>query len=91
MTPTNMSKRHAHVLCSWALVNRIGTTKIFIRDPKTLFDIEARFQKERHNIATKIQAKVKGHLGRKHFLLQKSSGEGFATLPPPPFFAHRLE
>lgn len=54
---------------------RMGTTKIFIRYPKTLFAIEDKFQHQRHAIATKIQAKFKAHSGRKAFLAQKVAGE----------------
>ncbi|EDQ89910.1 uncharacterized protein MONBRDRAFT_16848 [Monosiga brevicollis MX1] len=46
---------------------RMGKTKIFIRNPKTLFDIEDAFQHKRHWIASKIQASYKGYKQHKHY------------------------
>ena len=54
---------------------RMGTTKVFIRYPKTLFAIEDKYMHGRNGIATKIQARVKAYFGRKNFLLQRASGE----------------
>jgi myosin-1 len=50
-----------------------GKTKIFIREPKKVMEVEGRYMRERHALATKIQAKFKAHQGRKNFLLMKSS------------------
>lgn len=49
----------------------MGKTKIFIRNPKTLFSIENRFMVKREQLATKLQARVKGFLKRKHFLAMR--------------------
>lgn len=47
---------------------RMGETKIFIRLPKTLFETEDAFQKRKHELASKIQAKYKGLLQRRKYL-----------------------
>ena len=57
-----------------ALSLRIGTTKVFIRSPKTLFMIEALFQKRRQEIATKLQAHARGFMKRKQFLAMRAAG-----------------
>lgn len=40
---------------------KLGLTKIFIRFPKTLFQIEDAFQKQKHILATKIKALYRGY------------------------------
>ena len=43
---------------------KLGLTKIFIRFPKTLFQIEDAFQREKHVLATKIQSLFRGYRQR---------------------------
>lgn len=50
-----------------------GKSKIFIRNPKTLFDMEERRRDRMHYLATLIQKIWKGHVMREHFLLMKRS------------------
>lgn len=50
-----------------------GKSKIFIRNPKTLFDMEERRRDRMHFLATLIQKIWKGHVRREHFLLMKRS------------------
>ncbi|XP_050424752.1 unconventional myosin IC [Adelges cooleyi] len=50
---------------------KIGKTKILIKHPKTVFEIEARFQKQKNAIATIIQKSWRGYRARKRFLLLK--------------------
>lgn len=45
----------------------MGVTKIFIRSPQTLFRIEDEFQKQKHILATQIQACFKGYRQRKSY------------------------
>eukprot|EP00041_Stephanoeca_diplocostata_P033266 m.1095679 g.1095679 ORF g.1095679 m.1095679 type:complete len:293 (-) comp24303_c1_seq61:2080-2958(-) len=52
---------------------RIGKTKVFIREPKSIAHLEARYNKERHRLATSIQAAFKGHMGRQQFLIMKDA------------------
>ncbi|EGD72824.1 MYO1C protein [Salpingoeca rosetta] len=47
---------------------QMGKTKIFIRNPKTLFAIERQFEEKRHWIATRIQTRFRGYAKRKFFL-----------------------
>lgn len=47
---------------------KLGLTKIFIRFPKTLFTIEDAFQKQKHALATMIQALYKGYRQRQIYL-----------------------
>ena len=44
---------------------KLGLSKIFIRFPKTLFQIEDAFQKQKHVLATKIQALFRQYRQRK--------------------------
>jgi len=46
---------------------KLGLTKIFIRFPKTLFQIEDAFQKQKHVLATKIQALYRGYLQKQKY------------------------
>ncbi|XP_052803474.1 unconventional myosin-Ia-like isoform X2 [Mya arenaria] len=50
-----------------------GKSKLFIRNPRTLFDMEERRREKMHYLATLIQKVWKGHVKREHFLLMKRS------------------
>ncbi|XP_050532975.1 unconventional myosin IC [Daktulosphaira vitifoliae] len=50
---------------------KIGKNKILIKHPKTVFDIETRFQSQRHILVTTIQSLWRGHITRKRFLKLK--------------------
>eukprot|EP00730_Choanoeca_flexa_P005614 TRINITY_DN11985_c2_g1_i12.p1 TRINITY_DN11985_c2_g1~~TRINITY_DN11985_c2_g1_i12.p1 ORF type:complete len:1164 (+),score=410.29 TRINITY_DN11985_c2_g1_i12:80-3571(+) len=52
---------------------KMGNTKIFIRNPKTLFRVEAAFQQKRHWIASKIQARYRGYAQKKRYLEIKAA------------------
>ena len=51
----------------------MGETKIFIRLPKTLFETEDTFQKRKHELISKIQAKFKGIRERRKYLATRRS------------------
>ncbi|KAK3106305.1 hypothetical protein FSP39_017437 [Pinctada imbricata] len=50
-----------------------GKTKIFIRNPKLLFDLEERRRQQMHNLATMIQKIYKGWKQRTLYLLMRRS------------------
>ncbi|KAL4228653.1 Unconventional myosin-Ih [Mactra antiquata] len=50
-----------------------GKSKIFIRNPKTLFDLEGQRRERMHFLATLIQKVWRGRVKRQHFLLMKRS------------------
>jgi len=50
-----------------------GKSKLFIRNPKTLFDLEETRRERMHFLATQIQKVWRGHVKRQHFLLMKRS------------------
>ncbi|XP_061180865.1 unconventional myosin-Ib-like [Saccostrea echinata] len=50
-----------------------GKTKLFIRNPKTLFDMEEKRRQHMHVLATKIQCVFKGWRQRTLYLLMKRS------------------
>jgi len=52
---------------------QMGTTKIFVRHPKTVYLIEKAYERRRNELATKIAARVKGHFQRQNFLLMKAA------------------
>ena len=52
---------------------RMGTTKIFIRHPKTVSQLESAYQRARHRLATTVQANVKGYQQRQKFLMMKAA------------------
>eukprot|EP00049_Salpingoeca_infusionum_P008326 m.135627 g.135627 ORF g.135627 m.135627 type:complete len:1321 (+) comp13981_c0_seq1:61-4023(+) len=52
---------------------RIGKTKVFIRHPKHLFELERRLTARQHELASKIQARAKGYLQRKQYNAMKLS------------------
>ncbi|XP_030385777.1 unconventional myosin IC isoform X2 [Scaptodrosophila lebanonensis] len=47
---------------------RLGTTKLFIRWPRTLFDTEDAYQAKKHDVAAIIQAHWKGLVQRRKYL-----------------------
>ncbi|XP_003741654.1 unconventional myosin IC [Galendromus occidentalis] len=52
----------------------LGKTKIFIRFPRTLFETEDALQQEKQEIATYIQARIKGFIARRKYQrLQKTA------------------
>ncbi|KAM4797052.1 unconventional myosin-Ia [Rhinophrynus dorsalis] len=51
----------------------LGHTKIFIRTPSTLFDLEDRRRRRLNELATMIQKTFRGWKCRKHFLLMRQS------------------
>lgn len=52
---------------------RLGKTKIFIRLPKTLFEIEDAFQTKKQELATLIQAHFKGYIQRKNYIKMRKA------------------
>ena len=56
--------------------------QLFIRNPQTLVDIEGRFEKKKHVLATNIQARFKGFVQRKQFLTMKLAGGNSVSLSP---------
>ncbi|XP_041118427.1 unconventional myosin-Ib isoform X9 [Polyodon spathula] len=50
-----------------------GRSKIFIRNPRTLFSLEEQRKRRLHGLATLIQKIFRGWKARTHFLLMKSS------------------
>uniref|UniRef100_A0A3Q0SGY0 Myosin IH n=1 Tax=Amphilophus citrinellus TaxID=61819 RepID=A0A3Q0SGY0_AMPCI len=52
---------------------KMGRTKIFIRHPRTLFATEDAYEKCKHELATRIQAKYKGYRAKGEFRKQKEA------------------
>ncbi|XP_038229502.1 unconventional myosin-Ih isoform X10 [Dermochelys coriacea] len=52
---------------------KLGRTKIFIRFPRTLFATEDAFEFSKHLLATRIQARYKGCLGKREYKKQKEA------------------
>ncbi|XP_018019486.1 unconventional myosin IC [Hyalella azteca] len=52
---------------------RMGATKLFIRLPKTLFRTEDAYQARKHELATYLQARVKGVQQRRRYLRLKEA------------------
>ncbi|XP_075875661.1 unconventional myosin-Ih [Nelusetta ayraudi] len=52
---------------------RMGRTKIFIRHPRTLYATEDAFEKCKHELATRLQAKYKGYRAKGEFKKQKEA------------------
>ncbi|XP_027849458.2 unconventional myosin IC [Aphis gossypii] len=46
---------------------KIGKTKIMIKNPQTIFEIENRFQASKHTLATIIQSVWRGYMARKRY------------------------
>lgn len=51
----------------------IGHTKVFIKNPRTVNDIEQAFQKRKHDLVTKISACFRGFRQRKKYLKLKAA------------------
>lgn len=51
----------------------VYSTKIFIRDARTLFNIEDAFQARKHELATKIQANWKRYVQRRQYLRMRAA------------------
>ncbi|XP_032372774.1 unconventional myosin-Ih [Etheostoma spectabile] len=58
---------------------KMGRTKIFIRHPRTLFATEDAFEKCKHELATKLQAKYKGYKAKGEFKKQKEAATKIET------------
>ncbi|XP_028851271.1 unconventional myosin-Ih [Denticeps clupeoides] len=58
---------------------KMGRTKIFIRYPRTLFATEDAYEKCRHNLASKLQAKYKGYRVKGEFRKQKEAATKIET------------
>uniref|UniRef100_H3DEN5 Myosin IH n=1 Tax=Tetraodon nigroviridis TaxID=99883 RepID=H3DEN5_TETNG len=52
---------------------KMGRTKIFIRHPRTLYATEDAFEKCKHELATRLQAKYKGYRAHGEFKKQKEA------------------
>eukprot|EP01117_Protostelium_nocturnum_P009771 TRINITY_DN3491_c0_g1_i1.p1 TRINITY_DN3491_c0_g1~~TRINITY_DN3491_c0_g1_i1.p1 ORF type:complete len:1018 (+),score=236.89 TRINITY_DN3491_c0_g1_i1:251-3304(+) len=52
---------------------RLGKTKVFIRDPRILFDLEARREKELPKVAIKLQTAWRGYLARSKWAKTKAA------------------
>uniref|UniRef100_A0AAX7UH47 Myosin IHa n=1 Tax=Astatotilapia calliptera TaxID=8154 RepID=A0AAX7UH47_ASTCA len=52
---------------------KMGRTKIFIRHPRTLFATEDAYEKCKHELATRIQAKYKGYRAKGEYRKQKEA------------------
>jgi len=52
---------------------RMGKTKIFIRDPRTLFDLESRREKEIPKIVIKLQTAWRGYIARSQWKQTKAA------------------
>ncbi|XP_046840853.1 unconventional myosin-Ic-like [Xenia sp. Carnegie-2017] len=58
---------------------KMGKTKIFIRNPQTLFTTEDLFQHKKHYIATVIQKTFRGFSAKKRFFIMKNAVTLIAT------------
>ncbi|KAF7661969.1 hypothetical protein LDENG_00248800 [Lucifuga dentata] len=58
---------------------KMGRTKIFIRHPRTLFATEDAYEKCKHELATKLQAKYKGFKAKGDFRKQKQAATKIET------------
>lgn len=47
---------------------KLGRSKVFIRNPKTLFATEDQFQEKKHYLATVIQSRYRGYNAKKRYL-----------------------
>nr|XP_025042231.1 unconventional myosin-Ih [Pelodiscus sinensis] len=52
---------------------KLGRTKIFIRFPRTLFATEDAFERSKHLLVTRIQARYKGCLGKREYKKQREA------------------
>ncbi|CAL9708332.1 unnamed protein product [Knipowitschia caucasica] len=58
---------------------KMGRTKIFIRHPRTLYATEDAFEKCKHELASKLQAKYKGYKAKGEFRKQKEAATKIET------------
>nr|XP_020505561.1 unconventional myosin-Ih [Labrus bergylta] len=58
---------------------KMGRTKIFIRHPRTLYATEDAYEKCKHELATKLQAKYKGYRAKGEFKKQKEAATKIET------------
>ncbi|XP_056273972.1 unconventional myosin-Ih isoform X2 [Pseudoliparis swirei] len=58
---------------------RMGRTKIFIRHPRTLYATEDAYEKCKHELATRLQAKYKGYKAKGKFKRQKEAATKIET------------
>ncbi|KAM4746171.1 unconventional myosin-Ih isoform 1-T1 [Anableps anableps] len=58
---------------------KMGRTKIFIRHPRTLYATEDAYEKCKHDLATKLQAKYKGYKVKGEFKKQKEAATKIET------------
>ncbi|XP_012718841.2 unconventional myosin-Ih [Fundulus heteroclitus] len=58
---------------------KMGRTKIFIRHPRTLYATEDAYEKCKHDLATKLQAKYKGYKAKGEFKKQKEAATKIET------------
>ncbi|XP_070820436.1 unconventional myosin-Ih [Chaetodon trifascialis] len=58
---------------------KMGRTKIFIRHPRTLYATEDAFEKCKHELATRLQAKYKGYRAKGEFKKQKEAATKIET------------
>ncbi|CAL8249089.1 unnamed protein product [Merluccius merluccius] len=58
---------------------KMGRTKIFIRHPRTLYATEDAFERCKHELATKLQAKYRGYRAKGEFRKQKEAATKIET------------
>uniref|UniRef100_A0A8P4GMI3 Myosin IHa n=1 Tax=Dicentrarchus labrax TaxID=13489 RepID=A0A8P4GMI3_DICLA len=58
---------------------KMGRTKIFIRHPRTLYATEDAYEKCKHELATRLQAKYKGYRAKGEFRKQKEAATKIET------------
>ncbi|XP_040051529.1 unconventional myosin-Ih isoform X2 [Gasterosteus aculeatus] len=58
---------------------KMGRTKIFIRHPRTLYATEDAFEKCKHDLATRLQAKYKGYKAKGEFRKQREAATKIET------------
>ncbi|XP_071340243.1 unconventional myosin-Ih [Trachinotus anak] len=58
---------------------KMGRTKIFIRHPRTLYATEDAYEKCKHELATRLQAKYKGYKAKGEFRKQKEAATKIET------------
>ncbi|XP_034056207.1 unconventional myosin-Ih [Gymnodraco acuticeps] len=58
---------------------KMGRTKIFIRHPRTLYATEDAYERCKHELATRLQAKYKGYKAKGEFKKQKEAATKIET------------
>ncbi|KAM8886765.1 unconventional myosin-Ih [Spinachia spinachia] len=58
---------------------KMGRTKIFIRHPRTLYATEDAFEKCKHDLASRLQAKYKGYKAKGEFRKQREAATKIET------------